>query len=85
LSERALRIFTAAFETETNTFSPLPTGSRPSSATGTRSSRASLHPRNRRARFAIGNFAPLARRIIYLAAPGALQFDTGKIAYTKRD
>jgi microcystin degradation protein MlrC len=31
------------------------------------------------------NFAPLARRIIYLAAPGALQFDTGKIAYTKRN
>jgi microcystin degradation protein MlrC len=31
------------------------------------------------------NFEPLARRIIYLAAPGALQFDTENIAYTKRD
>jgi microcystin degradation protein MlrC len=30
-------------------------------------------------------FAPLAQQILYLAAPGALQFDTENIPYTKRD
>ena len=30
-------------------------------------------------------FAPLAGRIIYLGAPGALRFDAENIAYTKRD